>query len=118
MSRLTVSKPVTLQWAVRCATHLNGMPLTQEQYEAQISDAACMEDFRKGDGFGYLARELGSDVDLTKLTDVHRHDLLRHWRTFSAGYEPYQFHVRRNGLALLVAYLLHLIEIRHVKIPT
>jgi hypothetical protein len=34
------------------------------------------------------------------------------------AYEPYQFHVRRNGLALLVGYLLHLIGIRHVKIPT
>lgn len=28
------------------------------------------------------------------------------------------FHVKRSGLALLVAYLLHLIQIRYVAIPT
>ena len=105
----------TLRWAV-LATHLNGAVDTGK-YE-HISTATIMEQLRDGDVFAYLARELGSDVDFTRLTDVDRHDLLRHWRTFAAGYEPYQFHVRRNGLALLVAYLLHLIEIRHVKIPT
>jgi hypothetical protein len=27
------------------------------------------------------------------------------------------FHVRRNGLALLVAYILHLVDIMHTKVP-
>jgi hypothetical protein len=43
---------------------------------------------------------------------------LQHWRTFATAYETQQFHVKRSGLALLVAYLLHLIQIRHVVIPT
>jgi hypothetical protein len=35
-----------------------------------------------------------------------------------AANEPAQFHVSRNGLALLVAYVLHMIDIRHAIIPT
>ena len=35
----------------------------------------------------------------------------------ATAYEPKQFHVQRNGLALLVAYLLHLIDIFHAVIP-
>jgi hypothetical protein len=73
---------------------------------------------RHGDVCEFLAHELRTDVDLSKLTDVHRHTLLQHWRTFANSYETQQFHVRRSGLALLVAYLLHLIQIRHVAIPT
>ena len=34
------------------------------------------------------------------------------------AYEPAQFHVHRNGLALLAAYVLHLIDIGHATIPT
>jgi hypothetical protein len=34
------------------------------------------------------------------------------------AYDSEQFHVRRNGLALLVAYVLHMIDIRHAVIPT
>jgi hypothetical protein len=33
------------------------------------------------------------------------------------AYDPEQFHVSRNGLALLVAYVLHMIDIRHAEIP-
>jgi hypothetical protein len=33
------------------------------------------------------------------------------------GFEPQQFHVQRSGLSLLVAYLLHLIDIMHVTPP-
>jgi hypothetical protein len=36
----------------------------------------------------------------------------------ATAFESYQFHVRHSGLALLVAYLLHLIQNRHVQIPT
>jgi hypothetical protein len=33
------------------------------------------------------------------------------------AYETSQFHVQRSWLALLVAYLLHLIQNRHAQIP-
>jgi len=33
------------------------------------------------------------------------------------AYDSEQFHVSRNGLALLVAYVLHMIGIRHATIP-
>jgi hypothetical protein len=33
------------------------------------------------------------------------------------AYDPEQFHVTRNGLALLVAYVLHMIDIRHAENP-
>jgi hypothetical protein len=36
---------------------------------------------------------------------------------FARAYDPKQFHVGRNGLALLVAYLLHLLDIFHATIP-
>ena len=35
----------------------------------------------------------------------------------SKAYEPKQFHVSRNGLALLVAYVLHLLDNSHATTP-
>lgn len=105
----------TLRWAV-LATHLNGAA-DSGKYE-HITTAVVLRHVADGDVFEFLAHELRTDVDLTKLTDVHRHTLLQHWRTFATAYETQQFHVKRSGLALLVAYLLHLIQIRHVAIPT
>jgi hypothetical protein len=105
----------TLRWAV-LATHLNGAA-DSGQYE-HITTAVVLRRVADGDVFEFLAHELRTDVDLSKLTDVHRHTLLQHWRTFATSYETQQFHVKHSGLALLVAYLLHLIQIRHVAIPT
>ena len=105
----------TSRWAV-LATHLNGA-VDSGKYQ-HITTAIILRELQEGDIFAFLARELGTDVDLSKFTDVDRHRLLEHWRTFATAYEPYQFHVRHNGLALLVGYLLHLIQIRHAKIPT
>ena len=107
----------TLRWAV-LATHLNGAADTRK-YD-HIDTRAIVHHVQDGDIFVFLSTELGPDVDdaLRKLTDVQRHMLLKHWRTMATGYETYQFHVRRSGLALLVAYLLDLIQNRHVQIPT
>jgi hypothetical protein len=106
----------TLRWAV-LATHLNGAA-DSGQYD-HIDTTVMLRHVRDGDVFEFLRAELGKDVEyaLAKLTDVHRHMLLQHWRTMATGFETYQFHVRRSGLALLVAYLLHLIQNRHVQIP-
>ena len=67
-----------------------------------------------------FASAIGVDVEyaLGKLTDVDRHTLLQQWRLLARVYETQQFHVRRSGLALLVAYVLHLIQVRHAAIPT
>ena len=106
----------TLWWAV-LATHLNGAADTRK-YD-HIDTTIILHHVQEGDVFEFLSQELGSDVEyaLGKLTDVHRHMLLKHWRAMATGYEAYQFHVHRSGLALLVAYLLHLIQNRHVQIP-
>ena len=106
----------TGRWAV-LATHLNGA-VDSGKYD-HIDTTVVLKHLNDGDVFEFLATELGRDVEygLAKLTDVHRHDLLHHWRTMAEGYEPYQFHVRRSGLALLVAYLLHLIAVRHAQLP-
>jgi hypothetical protein len=69
--------------------------------------------------FETLVRELPTDVwKISKLTDADRHTLSSHWRMLAQAYEPKQFHVSRSGLALLAAYVLHLIDIGHATIPT
>ena len=95
-------------WAV-LATHLNGA-VDSGKYD-HIDTTVVLKHVKDGDVFEFLGTELGKDVEyaLAKLTDVHRHRLLHHWRTLAEAYETSQFHVRRSGLALLVAYLLHLI---------
>ena len=107
----------TAGWAV-LATHLNGAA-DSGKYN-HLDTTVMLKHVNDGDVFEFLRSELGTDVDyaLNKLTDVHRHMLLQHWRLMAAAYETYQLHVRRSGLALLVAYLLHLIQNRHVQIPT
>ncbi|PYR50760.1 MAG: hypothetical protein DMF89_08020 [Acidobacteria bacterium] len=69
--------------------------------------------------FEFLAGELPTTVwEISTLTDVDRHELLRLWKMMSEAYDPTQFHVARNGLALLVAYVLHLIANLHATVPT
>ena len=106
----------TLRWAL-LATHLNGA-LDSGRYN-HLDTAAVLQHVQEGDIFEFLRNELGTDIEpaLRKLTDVHRHVLLQHWRMMATSFEAYQFHVRQSGLALLVAYLLHLIQNRHVQIP-
>src|SRR5262245_48310706 len=93
----------TGRWAV-LATYLNGA-LDSGKYD-HLDTAIVLKHLNDGDVFEFLKTELGADIDygLAKLTDAHRHKLLRHWRAMAEGYETYQFHVRRSGLALLIAY--------------
>jgi hypothetical protein len=55
---------------------------------------------------------------VSKLSDVDRHQLAKRWQMYAKAYDPGQFHVSRNGLALLVAYVLHLLDNVHATIPT
>jgi hypothetical protein len=106
----------TLRWAV-LATYLNGAA-DSGKYD-HIDTTMMLRHVHDADVFEFLRRELGNDIEaaLDRLTDAHRHMLLKHWQLFATGFETYQFHIRRSGLALLVAYLLHLIQNRHVQIP-
>ena len=106
----------TLRWAV-LATYLNGA-VDSGKYD-HIDTALMLEHVNYGDVFEFLRKELRDEVApaLDRLTDVHRHALSKHWHTMATAYDTSQFHIRRNGLALLVAYLLHLIQNRHVQIP-
>ena len=104
------------RWS-RLAIQMNGA-IDTGRY-AHITTAVVVRELQDGNVFDLLARELPAEVwQISKLTDVDRHKLTQHWKTMAAAYEPQQFHVRHNGLALLVAYVLHLIDIFHATIPT
>ena len=106
----------TLHWTI-LATHLNGAADTRK-YD-HIDTTAVLQHVLDGDIFRYLTDELAGDVDyaIAKLTDVQKHDLVKLWGALASHFESSQFHVQRSGLSLLVAYLLHLIQNRHVEIP-
>jgi hypothetical protein len=106
----------TLRWAV-LATHLNGAR-DGGKYD-HISPGDVLRHVQAGDLLEYLRRELGNDVSyaLDKMTEPQRKRLLQHCRLMAAAYEVGQFHVQRSGLALVVAYLLHLIQNVHVDVP-
>ena len=106
----------TLRWAV-LATHLNGAA-DSGKYD-HIDTDTVLRHVRQGDVFDYLGRELGKDIAyaMEKLDDTERHRLLQHCQLMATAYEPSQFHVTRSGIALMVAYLLHLIQNVHVDIP-
>ena len=107
----------TLRWVV-LATHLNGAA-DSGKYD-HIDTRAIVRHVEDGDVFDFLRGELRDDVAcaLDKMNGEQLHRLLQHCRWMATAHEASQFHVRRSGLALLVAYLLHLIQNVHVDIPT
>jgi hypothetical protein len=106
------SETVHLRGMLVLATHLNGAA-DSGQYDHITTDVVKSE-ILSGHIFEFLMRELGADVaaDLEKFSDKDRHILLTAWRWATEGFEPKQFHVERSGIALLVAYLLHLVSNR------
>jgi hypothetical protein len=104
------------RWS-RLGIQLNGA--ADSGHFDHITAAAVLRECQGGHVFEFLSRELPPSVwEVSKLTDVDRHKLSQHWQMLARAYEPAQFHVSRSGLALLVAYLLHLIDIHHATIPT
>ncbi len=104
------------RWS-RLAIQLNGV-VDSGNFD-HITTEVILAELRSGHVFDYLMRELPRSVwDISRLTDVDRHKLSQQWRQFADAYEPQQFHVNRNGLALLVAYVLHLIDGYHTTLPT
>ena len=116
MSETPELKSQIQRWS-RLAIQLTGA-IDTGRY-AHITTDVIVRELQAGHIFDFLARELPPEVwHISKLTDVDRHKLTQHWKTMAEAYEPAQFHVRNNGLALLVAYVLHLLDIFHATIPT
>jgi hypothetical protein len=107
----------TIQRWARLAIQLNGAVDTG--HYAHITVPVVVKEIRTGDIFGLLKRELPASVwEIAKLTDVDRHTLSKVWKVAADGFEPRQYHVERSGLALLVAYILNLIDHSRAVIPT
>ena len=101
----------------RLAIQLNGAA-DSGRFE-HLTTSVVVSALERGEGFQLLERELPTTVwDICKLSDVDRHELTRDWQVFARAYDPQQFHVSSNGLALLVAFVLHMIATRHAAIPT
>lgn len=104
------------RWS-RLAIQLNGAVDTGRF--GHITLAVVANELEHGRVFEFLAAELPPGVwEISKLTDVDRHELSSHWKMMSKAYDAGQFHVQNNGLALLVAYVLHLIDSIHTTAPT
>jgi hypothetical protein len=104
------------RWS-RLAIQLNGAA-DSGRFD-HITTGVMLRELQDGNVFDFLTRELPATVwEVSQLTDVDRHKLSQHWHMLAAAYEPAQFHVSRNGLALLVAYVLHLLDMAHATIPT
>ena len=102
------------RWS-RLAIQLNGA--AESGRFDHITTAIIADELERDRIFEFLERELPAKVwEICKLTDVDRHQLAQEWRILAKSYDPEQFHVSRNGLAMLVAYILHMIDIRHTTI--
>lgn len=67
----------------------------------------------EGSIFEYLSAELGHNLDLTLLSAGYRAELLKEWQDLALAVdEGRKLCVDRNGLCLLVAYLLEGIQRR------
>ena len=112
----TKQQRASIQRWSRLAIQLNGA--AESGNFDHITTAVILNELGRDRIFEFLERELPANVwEISKLTDVDRHQLAQEWRILAKGYDPEQFHVSRNGLALLVAYILHMIDIRHTTIP-
>jgi len=106
----------TIQRWSRLAIQLNGA--AESGRFDHVTTAVIVQELEEGRVFQFLERELPAKVwTICKLSDVDRHELAKEWAMMATAYDPEQFHVSRNGLALLVAYVLHMIDIRHATIP-
>jgi hypothetical protein len=92
--------------------YLNGA-LGSGKYD-DVSIREVKEKIRDHTIFDYLKSRLGSDIDLSVLGPEARSELNREWEDLAdAVDESRKMCVDRNGLCLLVAYLLEGIQRRH-----
>ena len=84
-----------------------------------ITPAVIARELEQDRRFELLAKELPATVwQISALNDVDRHELSKQWAIMAHAYDPAQFHVTRNGLALLAAYSIHQIDVLHATVPT
>ena len=106
----------TIQRWTKLAIQLNGA--AESGRFDHITTAVVVAELQRDGIFQLLERELPATAwEICKLSDVDRHQLAKEWKLMADAYDPQQFHVSRNGLALLVAYVLFMIGIRHAVIP-
>jgi hypothetical protein len=112
------SQTVQLRRMLVLATHLNGAADTGKY--SHITTDVVKREILAGRIFDFLARELDKDVasDLNKISEQERHMLSTAWRWAAEGFDTRQFHVERSGIALLVAYLLHIVSNGLTVVPT
>lgn len=91
--------------------YLNGA-LGSGKYD-DVSIRAVKEKIRDHTIFDYLKSRLGSDIDLSALSPEDRSELNQEWEDLAdAVDESRKMCVDRNGLCLLVAYILEGIQRR------
>lgn len=76
---------------------------------------------RIGDGsvFGFLSSRLGGDLDLSILSEGQEEVLRKEWEELVVAYDEHRkFAVERNGLCLLVAYLLEGVQRRVAQLAS
>jgi hypothetical protein len=113
----TESQKKEIQRWSRLAIQLNGA--ADSGHYDHITVDVIRGELESGTVFEFLARQLPASAwEISKLTDVDRHKLSQHWQMMISAYDPQQFHISRSGLSLLVAYLLHFVDIFHAIIPT
>ncbi len=84
--------------------------ITYEVVTAKIADASI---------FSYLSSHLGNDIDLSAFSIEKKNELTKEWQDMlNAVSASRKFGVERNGLCLLVAYLLEGIQRRQDKNPS
>lgn len=116
MASETEEEKRSIQRWSRFAIQLNGA-VESGQFD-HITVSVIARELEQDRVWEFLVGELPAKVwNICKLSDVDRHQLAREWKMMSEAYDPEQFHVSRSGLALLVAYVLHMIDIRHATIP-
>ena len=116
MSFETEEQKRSIQRWSRLAIQLNGADDSGKFQH--ITTSVIARELEHDRVWDFLVAELPAKVwNICKLSDVDRHQLAQEWKMMSKAYDPEQFHVSRSGLALLVAYVLHMIDIRHATIP-
>ena len=107
---------MTIGTLASLAMRLNGA--AGSRAHDRVTVGTVLRALADGNIFDYLDRDRnlpgspvgeGAGIEMDGVAAPERVWLQEHWRRMAAGYEPGQFHVDRSGLALLVAYTLHLI---------
>ncbi len=83
---------------------------------SDVSISLIADQIEAGTIFAFLQARLADDIDLSILDEAKRKELLSEWQDLLAAVNARRkFGVEKNGLCLLVAYLLEGIQRRLAK---